>query len=246
MCKISTVVAIVAGSVICPSMLVVWSATDAPDVGVRDTEPRPVVAHPLEPGTSDQNDEPATRAGRAIEPLTADEQELVAWAYERFALVGLDLPRVDITFHDDTAPCGGHHGRYRGAGERRHVAVCVPDRATFASRLQRQRTLVHELAHAWDHATLNPRDRIDLLDILDASDWDAPDSDWDERGVERFAETIVWGLYDQLRRPVLIDVPCRELHADFHAITGTHAPGPLEDACKTKPHPSRPHPTEGT
>lgn len=166
-----------------------------------------------------------------IEPLASDERELVAWASARFALVGLDVPDVDIRFHDDTTVCGGDHGRYQSAGDRRRIDVCVADTGSFASHLHRQRTLVHELAHAWDHANLDDAGRTELLDLLGVSAWYAPDAEWDQRGVERFAETITWALYDQLRRPVLVDLSCRDLHVVFHATTGKVAPGPLEPVC---------------
>lgn len=168
-------------------------------------------------------------------PLTIEEQELVGWAHARFAMVGIELPPVDISFHDETDACGGVNGRFRGSGESRTVLVCVRDAGTSASRLERQRTLVHELAHAWDHANLDDEARRRLLPVVDAHGWYAADADWDERGIERFAETMVWGLYDQLRRPVLIDVSCGELHADFLVITGTTAPGPLERVCQQSP-----------
>lgn len=163
--------------------------------------------------------------------LTQDEQDLVSWARHRFALVGLELPDVEVAFHDDKEPCRGQTGYFRGGRDHRLVDVCVKDLGTYASHLQRQRTLVHELAHAWDHANLDSRRRAELLRTLDATDWYAPDQEWDERGVERFAETIVWGLYDQMRRPTLIDVPCRELHVDFISITSSSVPGPLESIC---------------
>lgn len=163
--------------------------------------------------------------------LADAERDLVEWAHARFELVDLDLPPVDISFHENTEPCDGSDGIYRNEGDRPRVRVCIPDRGTFASDLERQRTLVHELAHAWEQANLDDASRQGLLETLDADGWYAPDSAWDERGAERFAETIVWGLYDQLRRPTLIDVPCRELHADFRTITGHTAPGPLERVC---------------
>jgi hypothetical protein len=204
------------------------SSPDTDDVGssaLERSENRPVVSSAPTGLTS-----AGTETGRTVE-----EQELVSWAYARFELVGMELPSVDISFHDDTDACGGVHGRFRGSGDDRKVLVCVRDAGTFATRLERQRTLVHELAHAWDHANLDDEARRHLLPVVDAHGWYAADADWDERGVERFAETIVWGLYDQLRRPVLIDVSCAELHADFRVITGTTAPGPLERACHSSP-----------
>ena len=175
-----------------------------------------------------------TRAAAAASELTADDRELVTWVRSRFALVGLDLPDVEISFHQETEPCNGHDGIYLDSGGRPAVRICIPQGKTYAARLKRQRTLVHELAHAWEQANLDEDQRADLLGILEADDWYAPEAAWEQRGAERFAETIVWGLYDQLRRPTLIDVPCRELHADFEAMTGTTAPGPLEPICELR------------
>lgn len=166
-----------------------------------------------------------------VAALTPKERSLLQWASDRFALVGLELPDVDVSFHDDARPCNGHEGIFHGDGVRPRLQVCVPDRGTSASDLWRQRTLIHELAHAWEHVNLDDADRSELLEVLDADRWFSNDLTWDERGGERFAETIVWGLYDQLRRPVLIDGSCQELHADFQYITGHTAPGPLAEVC---------------
>jgi len=157
---------------------------------------------------------------------------LVEWARSRYQLIDLDLPDVKVLFHDVTAPCNGANGIYRSGHGHPRIHICVRDRGTFASDLWRRRTLLHELAHAWEQANLDDADRARLLIVIDAADWYAPDAPWEERGAERFAETLVWGLYDQLRRPTLIDVACRELHADFLAITGFTAPGPVERICE--------------
>ena len=74
--------------------------------------------------------------------LTLADQELVAWARGRFSLVGLDLPDIDISFHDDSEPCNGYDGVYKGDGSSRRVLLCIPDLGTFGSHLQRQRTLI--------------------------------------------------------------------------------------------------------
>ncbi|MGI9622369.1 MAG: hypothetical protein ACR2PK_05985 [Acidimicrobiales bacterium] len=165
-------------------------------------------------------------------PLTENETALIELVADRFAAIGLQLPEIAVSFSDKTADCKWAHGIYNGDEGGHRVRVCVPDNGTFASSLQRQRTLTHEFAHAWDHANLTAADRERLLRIVDASDWYAPEAEWDERGAERFAETIVWGLYEQVRRPVLIDAPCRELHADFYAITGQAALGPVAQGCE--------------
>lgn len=226
------------GAAMAVATILVVTGREAPmpvaTVDVVDLHRPALVAAPNPPGSRVAAVMPADPIAGEGSSRTRREQELLEWAVERFSLVGLTLPPVDVSFHDRTEPCGGHRGRFQGDRTRRRVAVCVPDSGTSASRLQRRRTLIHELAHAWDHANLDPRRRADLLPVLDATGWYAPEAEWEERGVERFAETLVWGLYDQLRRPTLIDVPCRELHTDFLAITGFAAPGPVEQTCQLR------------
>ena len=192
----------------------------APPLAVPQLAVEPATASPTLP-----TDEPPV----SVE-LTPDEANLVRWATDRFALVGLDLPAVEMSFHGEREPCEGNQGIYQDDGRAR-VLVCIPDYGTFASNLLRQRTLVHELAHAWEQANLDDAERQALLEILDADDWYGPEATWEERGAERFAETIVWGLYDQVRRPTLIDTACAEVHADFREITGHLAPGPTNGGC---------------
>jgi hypothetical protein len=196
--------------------------------------------------TAGPEEETVPEAPRVTESLNAAEQDLVAWAQTRFALVGLELPEVDISFHDDAASCEYADGIFHGDGVRPRVLICVPDHGSFASELWRRRTLVHELPHAWEFANLDDEDRSHLLTVVDAEHWLSNDVPWEQRGAERFAETIAWGLYGQLRRPTLIDVPCRELHADFLAITGFTTPGPVEQVCSPPSHPPSSIHTKGT
>lgn len=167
----------------------------------------------------------------AAGPLSPSERQLTTWAEGRFAAVGLDLPPVDVSFHEDSGPCGGHEGIYRHVGGRHLVLVCITDRGSAASDLLRRRTLLHELAHAWERANLDDPGREALLVLLEADEWLPAGAPWEERGAERFAETIVWGLYDQPRRPVLIDVACSTLATRFEAITGHHPLGTVEGHC---------------
>lgn len=176
--------------------------------------------------------EPPAITTPADRPLTADEADIVSEALSRFAEVGLELPAVEISFHDDDVHCNGHHGIFRSNGNDLRIDVCVLDRGNFYSEMERTRTLVHELAHAWDHAHLDNDGHDELLDVVEADVWHSPDVAWGERGAERFAETIVWGLYDQRNRPILIDTHCSKLHADFVAITGAAALGPVEKVCE--------------
>ncbi len=204
----------------------------------------PTDASPHSPSDPRQNAAVMASRGAAIPPrgapepawsglnsLSVDEREIVRWAHGRFLLVGLEVPDVEIVFHPHSGDCNWNEGTYRSGDETRRIDVCVPDHGTSHSDLQRRRTVMHELAHAWDDVNLTEDDRDMLLPVLGAQEWYGPDLDWTTRGVERFAETIVWGLYDQRRRPTKINVPCAELHRAFVEITGHEPLGPIELAC---------------
>jgi hypothetical protein len=156
----------------------------------------------------------------------------VEWAQGQFRAAGLNLPVVEISFSTDADDCDGEQGVYRRRGGTHSVTVCVPDLQGAAIEHRRRRTLLHELAHAWDHATLTDVDRELLLPDLEATDWYDPDAAWDQRGVERLAETLTWGLLDQKRRPLKIDTDCAAIHVDFITITGSAVLGPIDRICE--------------
>lgn len=166
------------------------------------------------------------------ERLSAVERDAVRWAVGRFESADLELPAVAISFSADSDDCNGEQGVYRRRSGAHSIVVCVPDRDGAAIDHRRRRTLLHELAHAWDHTNLTDADRRHLQQHLGADDWYAADRQWEERPVEQLAETLTWGLFDQPRRPLLIDRPCDDVHADFRAVTGQRPLGPIEPHCE--------------
>ena len=66
-----------------------------------------------------------------------------------------------------------------------------------------QRLVLHELAHAWEGATLDEacRDRFLQLRSLDA--WAGDDIEWNQRGIEQLAEIVAWGLADGAMAPMI-------------------------------------------
>ena len=179
-----------------------------------------------------ENRFPHPVAAPPLQPLTAIEMEVVEWARGQFRTAGLILPAVEIAFSADADDCVGEQGVYRRSAGAHSVTVCVPDREGAAIDHRRRRTLLHELAHAWDHAALTDVDRERLLPVLDATDWYDPGAAWDQRGVERLAETLTWGLLDQKRRPLKIESHCAETHLDFITITGSDVLGPIDQICE--------------
>ncbi|MDH3261806.1 MAG: hypothetical protein OEM81_02570 [Acidimicrobiia bacterium] len=120
-----------------------------------------------------------------IQPLTADQQDLVDWARSRFQQAGLDLPLVDLYFHDNSLDCSGHVGLYYRGSNSLHM--CRLDR----------RTILHELAHAWANQALTEADRKAFLNHRGLQAWNDHALAWNQRGTEHAAEVIAWALMDR-------------------------------------------------
>ena len=195
-------------------------------------EASPVIAQPVTSIPSPQvAPEPAPIT------YTPDQQDAIDWATSRLEMVGLQVPETDIRFYPTAESCGHHDGLYQQIDGRHVLSICVRDGDSAHITMFRRRTVAHELVHAWEHENLDDHDREELMALLDTDVWYSADVEWKDRGGERLAETIVWGLFDQRHRPVLVDQPCHELHRDFIAITGHTALGPYENFCSPTDQP---------
>ena len=172
------------------------------------------------------------RAPRVAKALSEAEQALVDWARDRFARAGLELPELTVRFDHSRELCHNAEGLYHHEPDgERVVTICAPDHDTFAAELQARRTLLHEFGHAWDFANLSDEDREELARILGAEAWSARDVDWEDRGVERLAETFVFALLDQPRRVLEVRLDCPVLISAFRTATGADPLGPGLPAC---------------
>lgn len=120
-------------------------------------------------------------------PLSAEQREFVAWGEARFAEAGLSLPEVDYVFHDDLEECGWHGGSYRPSTLT--VTICNRD----------PKTLIHELAHAWETTSLTDETRTRFMELRGLSEWTGRSVPWSERGAEQVAEVITWGVEEGSR-----------------------------------------------
>lgn len=124
--------------------------------------------------------------GPRIEILGADEEmrEITRWAANRFASVGLELPRLTIHLHQDESGCNGKLGLYGRGGDRNRIDLCM----------SLERIVLHELAHAWERHHLTDRHRAELLEAWNLDHWQGKDVDYLERGVEIAANIVASGL----------------------------------------------------
>jgi len=129
----------------------------------------------------DQVSYPST--GVVAAPLAADEQELVEYAYSRFAQAGIELPDVQIEFLADSAECFGYGGVY--LPDELIVRICRPSK----------RTMVHELAHAWLETTFTAKQRDAFLNLRGLDAWTGG-ARWAQRGAEQAAEIVTWGVME--------------------------------------------------
>lgn len=158
--------------------------------------------------------------------VTEADTEAVRWARERFREADLPLPaRLRVTFHDDREPCEGAQGGFMIEEGVSRVLVCVPERGV--RELKVKRTLLHEFAHAWDHAALTDRVRAAFMRFRGSDGWlKESDVPYEERAGEHAAETIMWGLMDE---PFLVGSmsdrwPWEDLHDGYVILTGSEPP----------------------
>jgi hypothetical protein len=113
-----------------------------------------------------------------------EARERVDWAVGRFELFGFELPQLEIHFYEDEEQCDGAEGITRFDAEPLRIDVCNPHRLI----------ILHELAHAWDNRTLTPEIRAAFMQSLGIDEWSGPDVAYGDRGIEKLAQTVVWGL----------------------------------------------------
>ncbi len=128
-----------------------------------------------------------------IVAATVRQAQHAEWALARFEEAGLELPSLTIVFHDDYQSCGMREGVLRIAGENVTIDECQNDPS------RSRRSLLHELAHAWDHVggSIDTDTRLDFLRLRGLRSWDDDDLPWNQRGEEQTAEIIAWGLMHQ-------------------------------------------------
>jgi hypothetical protein len=148
---------------------------------------------------------------------------LAQWALDRFDQAGLELPPLSLSFHDDRTECEGHVGYYR-PGTPASIDICGFNWDRFL--VTPKKTILHELAHAWTHQTLDGATRNRFLDARGLDTWQDDSMLWEEQGNEHAAEVIAWGLIDEdLLLTSIGEADSVQLAEAFELLTGRE---PLE------------------
>jgi hypothetical protein len=134
---------------------------------------------------------PTTSTAQSGPPTPEWASTTLEWARTRFVEAGLEAPNTAVKFIADSNGCGGHFGRY--SSERRVIEICLDD---SSPRRALRQLVLHELAHAWAHASLTDADRARFVDARGLEAWNHQDDAWERRGTEHAAETLAWGLMD--------------------------------------------------
>jgi hypothetical protein len=176
--------------------------------------------------THDTTDE--TRPAVVTLGMTVAEQAAVKRDIALFVEAGLPLPPVTIRRHNSMAGCNGHEGLHRVDGEASVIDIC-----TSSSGEWEERTILHELSHAWAFHYLTLEHREAFKQVRGWEHWlDYDVAEWKDNGSEQAAEIMVWGLSDHPVQVVKIGAnTCADLHAGYVALTGLEPLHGYTDRC---------------
>ena len=141
---------------------------------------------------------------------------------------GSRLPSIDFVGHETFDGVPGRRRLFRDEQGRSTIHICGEHPRKFDESL-----FLHEIAHAWDFATLDRSDRAEFAELRGVSQWwDDGVHDWDELGAEHAAEIVTWALRDRSMAVYTIpDAGCDALHAGYVALTGRPPLHGYRDRC---------------
>jgi hypothetical protein len=191
----------------------------------------------LQPGWWEDIDVPDPVAFAATAPMVWPERDLtvqifngtpeipafVRWGLERFEAANLPLPRIrSVTFLVKESSCREYMGLYDPKSGAAAVILCrtadqtCADAACTTWQLAAQHTLLHEYAHAWMNEHLDETTRDEFLRFAGLARWNDPGDEWGERGMERAADAIAYGL---LGVPEYRATRCQQSLEGFRLLT---------------------------
>lgn len=166
---------------------------------------------------ADDGPDHAPAADVLITGETQAERQATYHTLSLFAEAGLELPAIEIHRHHDFDPCNGFQGLHRRFGDRSVIDICTVEVGDFE-----QRTLLHELGHAWTEHFLGEEHKLAFQQLRGWTSWlDYDNAAWEDNGAEQAAEIIVWALSEHPSAVVKIHPnSCDDLHDGYVALTG--------------------------
>ena len=151
-----------------------------------------------------------------VHDATPSEVAMVRWAVGRYRNAHLELPSLDIYFHDDVSGCRGGIGFYA----RDRIDMCPG----LVLNLVPRHDMLHEMAHAWSFHSLTTNTQEAFMRLRGLSTWNSADQPWDLRGFEQTAEIVAWAIGDGVITPSIPDNDDQTLVADYEHLTGSPPP----------------------
>jgi hypothetical protein len=160
----------------------------------------------------------AVDATTTVVGATRDEAAMVEWALDLYLSKGLDVRPITVVFHPRDAgwePCLGAVAYYRS--QSRTVDMCNSTRPDH----ERRHWILHEFGHAHTFATMSSSERSSFTEASAASSWKDKDDLWLDRGQERAADVVAWGL-NPSPSPIfwMQDLDCHHVGELFGTLTG--------------------------
>ncbi len=157
---------------------------------------------------------PKSPAATTRTNLTEAQEQLVDNGIELLEAAGLRLPGIDIVGYGGVDGCFGRRGAAINHGLHTEVRLCLDGDGPADDW-----TVIHELAHAWEHHSITDETREAFLEVRGLDAW--RDGEWHERGAEHAAEILVWGVIDREVTPVRVrPFGCEDLLVGYVTLTG--------------------------
>ena len=164
-----------------------------------------------------RSDNTAASNAVVVTGMTTAELRATEESLSLFAEAGLSLPLLEIRRHHDLDSCNGSEGLHRKFGNRSVIDICTVETGDYE-----QRTLLHELGHAWSEHFLTSDHKRAFQDLRRWTSWlDYKRAKWEDNGAEQAAEIIAWALSPHPVGVVKIHLnSCKDLHDGYVALTG--------------------------
>lgn len=157
-----------------------------------------------------------------VHDATPPEITMVRWAVGRYRNANLQLPPLDIYFHEDVTGCRGGIGFYTSD----RIDMCPG----LVLNLVPRHDMLHEMAHAWSFHFLSKDTREAFMRLRGLSTWNSADQPWTLRGFEQTAEIVAWAIGDGVITPSIPDKDAATLVADYELLTGSLPPALVTSA----------------
>ncbi len=155
---------------------------------------------------------------QVVHTENSEMQGLAEWALGRYRQAGLELPNLDLYFHNNNKPCKGYSALHNRTETGSLINVCSTNRTR-----KLENTLLHELGHAWAAYNLTDDQRRAFVEHQGLTTWYDTDTDWNERGTEHAAEVVAWGVGEKQWQPRWMpNNDLDSLAAAFQQLTGTN------------------------